>query len=158
MPVYVGVNGVKRKLKEWPVGVGGVARQQKEVWAGVDGVNKKIFSTNPIITITGSGGPLYSCYARVIIGGNTYYSETSLEVPTGTVIRVEANSTEYNFYASIRFNESYVGTSFTDTSGYPAIKYSTSIKSNATIQLRLIPMSYSPTITCIGEIIITGGT
>ena len=147
MPTYAGINGVVRKLKEWPVGVAGVVRQQKEVWAGISGVNKKIFSTNPIITITGGGGPLYSCYARVIIDGNTYYSETSLEVPTGTVIQVEANSTEYNFYASIRFNEDSVGTSFTDTSGFPAIKYRTSIKSNATIQLRLIPMESPPGIT-----------
>lgn len=45
MPTYCGINGVVRKLKEWPVGVGGVVHQQKEVWAAEGGVKKKIFST-----------------------------------------------------------------------------------------------------------------
>ena len=52
MPTYCGVDGVVRKLKEWPVGVAGVVRQQKEVWAGVDGVSKQIFSSGPALLLT----------------------------------------------------------------------------------------------------------
>lgn len=51
-PTYCGIDGVVRKLKEWPVGINGVVHQQKEVWAGVDGVKKRIFSTGiPIGTL-----------------------------------------------------------------------------------------------------------
>lgn len=60
MPTYCGINGVKKKLKEWPVGVGGVVHQQKEVWAGVDGVSRKIFELQKDYNIWAhnSGGTL----------------------------------------------------------------------------------------------------
>lgn len=51
MPTYAGINGVVRKLKEWPVGIDGIVRQQKEVWAGVDGVNRKIFSKEKLLNL-----------------------------------------------------------------------------------------------------------
>lgn len=46
MATYGGINGVKRKLNEWPIGIGGVVKQQKEVWATEGGVKRKIFSTS----------------------------------------------------------------------------------------------------------------
>lgn len=71
MPTYAGINGVVRKLKEWPVGVAGVVRQQKEVWAGVDGVKKKIFSKGITVKIFGNAFDafnLITCSARINIG------------------------------------------------------------------------------------------
>lgn len=61
MPTYCGIDGVVRKLKEWPVGVGGAVRQQKEVWAGVDGVNRKIFSKEETVKLT-----IYNSYTSDI--------------------------------------------------------------------------------------------
>lgn len=60
MPTYCGIDGVVRKLKEWPVGVDGAVRQQKEVWAGVDGVSRKIFELQKDYNIWAfnSGGTL----------------------------------------------------------------------------------------------------
>lgn len=59
-PTYCGIDGVVRKLKEWPVGIDGIVRQQKEVWAGVSGVSRKIFELQKDYNIWAynSGGTL----------------------------------------------------------------------------------------------------
>lgn len=44
MPIYQGVNGVNRAIKQVHQGVGGVNRSLKEKWQGVGGVNRKIFT------------------------------------------------------------------------------------------------------------------
>lgn len=44
MPIYQGVNGANRLVKQVYQGVGGVNRSLKEKWQGVGGVNRKIFT------------------------------------------------------------------------------------------------------------------
>lgn len=43
MPIYQGVDGINRQIKQIYQGVGGVNRSIKEKWQGVGGVNRKIF-------------------------------------------------------------------------------------------------------------------
>ena len=83
MPTYCGIDGVVRKLKEWPVGVGGAVRQQKEGWAGVDGVNRKIFSAKRQYTVTLTGNWLNPASPQITIGsvvinGSPYYGERTV--------------------------------------------------------------------------------
>lgn len=92
MPTYAGINGVVRKLKEWPIGIGGVVKQQKEVWAGVDGVKRKIFSTKRQYTVTLTGtwvnpaAPSVSI-GSVVINGSPYSgAQTVLADENSTII------------------------------------------------------------------------
>ena len=59
MATYGGINGVKRKLNEWPIGIGGVVKQQKEVWATEGGVKRKIFSSGTSAGSLPVGSKLY---------------------------------------------------------------------------------------------------
>ena len=59
MPTYCGINGIVRKLKEWPIGIGGVVKQQKEVWASEGGVKRKIFSSGTPAGSLPVGSKLY---------------------------------------------------------------------------------------------------
>lgn len=43
-PLYAGVGGVVREIKELYTGVNGVVKPMTEMWAGVDGVQRQIFS------------------------------------------------------------------------------------------------------------------
>lgn len=43
-PLYAGVGGVVREIKELYTGVNGVVKPLTEMWAGVGGVNRQIFS------------------------------------------------------------------------------------------------------------------
>ena len=43
-PLYAGIGGVVREIKELYTGVGGVVKPLTEMWAGVGGVNRQIFS------------------------------------------------------------------------------------------------------------------
>lgn len=43
MPIYAGLNGVNRKLKELFCGISGVNRSIKKMYAGINGVNREIF-------------------------------------------------------------------------------------------------------------------
>lgn len=45
MPMYCGVNGAKREIKELYCGIGGAKRTITEMWAGIDGAKKQIFSS-----------------------------------------------------------------------------------------------------------------
>ena len=46
-PMYCGVGGVVREIKEFYCGQNGVARKTSEMWAGIDGVKRKIFNSVP---------------------------------------------------------------------------------------------------------------
>lgn len=46
-PMYCGVGGVVREIKEFYCGQNGVARKISEMWAGIDGVKRKIFNSGP---------------------------------------------------------------------------------------------------------------
>lgn len=46
-PMYCGVGGVVREIKEFYCGQNGVARKISEMWAGIDGVKRKIFNSVP---------------------------------------------------------------------------------------------------------------
>lgn len=56
MPLYAGVDGVKRNISKLFSGVDGVVREITEVWTGTDGAKRIIFSASipvgTIITIT----------------------------------------------------------------------------------------------------------
>lgn len=88
MPTYAGINGVVRKLKEWPVGVNGVVHQQKEVWAGVDGVNRKIFSKEKTVKLT-----MYNSYTSDIkveahYNGSVYTNGTKINIPVSGQLEI----------------------------------------------------------------------
>lgn len=44
-PIYAGVNGVVKELKELYTGVGGIVKPMTEMWAGIGGVQRQIFSS-----------------------------------------------------------------------------------------------------------------
>lgn len=161
MPTYAGINGVVRKLKEWPVGVGGVVRQQKEVWAGIEGVSRKIFEKvkNVSLHILGSGGPVASGYARVTINGEVYYSAAELQIQEGTTVKIDVNCTSLGYYVpgAIRFNDENVGTTGTDESGFPLQTFSFSANSETYISIGA-HSSGPPYNFYYGTATITGGT
>lgn len=161
MPTYAGINGVVRKLKEWPVGVDGVVRQQKEVWAGIEGVSRKIFEKvkNVSLHILGSGGPVAGGYARVTVNGEVYYSAAELQIQEGTTVKIDVNCTRQGYYepGAIRFNNKYVGTTGTDESGLPLQTFSFSANSETYISIGVYSAS-SPYIYYCGIAEIIGGT
>lgn len=66
MPMYCGIGGVRKEIKNLYTGVGGVRKDITEMWAGNAGVKKQIFSSvkllgdMPIgseVTLTESGSP-----------------------------------------------------------------------------------------------------
>lgn len=92
MATYCGINGVLRKLKEWPEGIGGVVKPQKEVWATEGGVKRKIFSSAPefvYFTMTGSTNNL----GGITIDGIRYtFSQSDpVEVTYGTTVYCDTN-------------------------------------------------------------------
>lgn len=50
--LYVGVNGVARKVKAIYVGVNGVARKVKNGYVGVNGVARQFFAGVEMVTVT----------------------------------------------------------------------------------------------------------
>lgn len=84
MPTYAGINGVVRKLKEWPVGINGVVHQQKEVWAGVSGVSQKIFSSGPPLLLTWDiPTAMMSQNSAIQVNGETIFTYNSDNVNSG---------------------------------------------------------------------------
>lgn len=66
MPMYCGIGGVRKEIKNLYTGVGGVRKDITEMWAGNAGVKKQIFSSGvmlgdmPVgseVTLTESGSP-----------------------------------------------------------------------------------------------------
>ncbi len=118
MPIYAGINGVVRKLKEWPVGIDGIVRQQKEVWAGVDGVSRKIFELEEKnVNITGNGmSPNMYISTKVVVNNvDTYTEPISISVKPGDRIRFTVRGQNQYNNGAIQVNGSYLGDSFYDT-------------------------------------------
>lgn len=160
MPVYVGVNGVKRKLKEWPIGIGGVVRQQKEVWAGISGVKKKIFSfvKNATISFVGSGGPLAGVYAKINVNGTDYYGGSPLVIQAGTFVTFEVTDSSLYGHGEITDNNNNVhGEEGTTPDGQKCTRYRRAVNSDMTVELSVTSYSY-PFIYYVGRIVIKGGT
>lgn len=93
MPTYAGINGVVRKLKEWPVGIDGIVRQQKEVWAGVDGVNRKIFSAKKQFSVVLTGNWMnpanpWIAIGSVTVNGSSFSGEQTLMADENSTITV----------------------------------------------------------------------
>lgn len=104
MPTYCGIDGVVRKLKEWPVGVGGAVRQQKEVWAGVDGVKRKIFSKEKTVKLT-----MYNSYTSDIkvearYNGSVYTNGTKIDIPVSGQLEIRG----YIINSSLRYPALYL--------------------------------------------------
>lgn len=104
MPTYCGIDGVVRKLKEWPVGVDGAVRQQKEVWAGVDGVNRKIFSKEETVKLT-----MYNSYTSDIkveahYNGSVYTNGTEINIPISGQLEIRG----YIINSSLRYPALYL--------------------------------------------------
>ena len=66
MPMYCGIGGVQKEIKNLYTGIGGVRKDITEMWVGNAGVKKQIFSSArllgdmPIgseVTLTESGSP-----------------------------------------------------------------------------------------------------
>ena len=161
MPVYAGINGVARKLKEWPVGIGGVVHQQKEVWAGVDGVSKKIFTikTNPILTVTGSGTLMSAvmCYVEVktSVTGQTVKKITdgpvTMELTPGYYLQFSAIGSSNSEYDIAIYHDG-VMVGFYD-SYYWERSYGLTPASDVSVALS----TYAPYYGSFGKIYITGG-
>lgn len=155
MPTYAGINGVVRKLKEWPVGVAGVVRQQKEVWAGIDGVSRKIFVKEELVTVTLKGTSRERAY--VVIENETYYGSPNqtIQVKKGTEIEAvattNASGTSSNY---IRFNGTYVG----KQDGWSARRFTFQCESNVEIYMLDRAGTVSGIFYQYGTIDITGGT
>lgn len=103
MPTYCGIDGVVRKLKEWPVGIDGIVRQQKEVWAGVDGVTRKIFSKEKTVKLT-----MYNSYTSDIrvearYNGSVYTNGTKINIPVSGQLEIRG----YIINSSLRYPALY---------------------------------------------------
>lgn len=114
MPTYCGINGVVRKLKEWPVGVDGVVRQQKEVWVWVGGVGNRIFSSKKQFSVVLTGNWMNPAAPWVAIGsvtvnGSPFSGEQTLTADENSII-VVANLGDQN-WGSIRYNGNLVSNS-----------------------------------------------
>ena len=159
-PVYAGINGIKKKLKEWPVGIGGVIKQQKEVWAGVDGVKKKIFSLvrNATITFVGAGGPLYSVYAKINVNGTDYYGGSPLVIQAGTFVTFEVTDSSQYGYGEITDNNNIIqGETGTNSTGQKYRRFRRAVNSDMTVELSVTTYSY-PFYYYVGRIVIEAGT
>lgn len=93
MPTYAGINGVVRKLKEWPVGVGGVVKQQKEVWAAQNGVKKKIFGAKKQFSVVLTGNWMnpaapWVAVGSVTVNGSPFSGEQTLMADENSTITV----------------------------------------------------------------------
>lgn len=135
MPTYCGIDGVVRKLKEWPVGVDGAVRQQKEVWAGVDGVKRKIFSKKRQYTVTLTGtwvnpaAPSVSI-GSVVINGSPYSGAQTLLADENSTIT--ANNLGDTTFGRISYNGNLVSNT----------TYSFIANRNYTISCAPIPTGY----------------
>lgn len=95
MPVYAGINGIKKEIKKFPVGIGGITKDQKEIWTGINGVKKKIFALqipNVLVQLTGTwdGEVGQGKIANVVINGTKYNRPQTLSVKQGTSVTVNA--------------------------------------------------------------------
>lgn len=113
-PTYCGIDGVVRKLKEWPVGINGVVHQQKEVWAGVDGVKRKIFSAKKQFSVVLTGNWMNPAAPHIAIGsvtvnGSPFSGEQTLMADENSTI-VVANLGDQN-WGKIRYNGNLVSNS-----------------------------------------------
>ena len=58
MPIYRGLSGTNRMIKQQFRGLSGVNREIKEQYRGLSGVNRKVFSNGPTWTkVSGDGSP-----------------------------------------------------------------------------------------------------
>lgn len=113
-PIYCGINGVVRKLKEWPVGVGGVVRQQKEVWAAQNGVKKKIFSAKKQFSVVLTGNWMnpanpWIAIGSVTVNGSPFSGEQTLMADENSTI-VVANLGDQS-WGKIQYNGNLVSNS-----------------------------------------------
>ena len=138
MPTYAGINGVVRKLKEWPVGVNGVVHQQKEVWAGVDGVNRKIFSKEKTVKLT-----MYNSYASDIrveahYNGSVYTNGTQIDIPVSGQLEIRG----YIINSSLRYPALYLYVNGNSqgyvSSIYGYIKGILTVTKNVTVRTTLV--------------------
>lgn len=83
MPMYCGIGGVQKEIKNLYTGVGGVRKDITEMWAGNAGVKKQIFSSvkllgdMPIgseVTLTESGSPELYIVVNQGLPSSGYYS------------------------------------------------------------------------------------
>lgn len=110
MPTYAGINGVVRKLKEWPVGVDGVARQQTEVWAGISGVKRQIFEYSKEITISATGNDIANNgYAYALVNGTRLNPGSSVVVQKNPTVLIYAAANDIYSTISIKHNGASVG-------------------------------------------------
>lgn len=137
MPTYCGIDGVVRKLKEWPVGVSGVMRQQKEVWAGVNGVKRKIFSGKKAYTVkiknyNSNDHDIYKYQACVEILGVKYTYQDD-----GTVLTVEENTP---VICTATSGGVYINGSFIAGSDYYGYTYTVTSNIEILISMQVIMM------------------
>lgn len=132
MPTYAGINGVVRKLKEWPVGIDGIVRQQKEVWAGVDGVKRKIFSAaDPVVVTLVSYDP-----APGVLNGHFILKVANKEYDfSGSLNQIEitAKVGDALFVAIPAGTSGKIVVDF-DTA-HPLLKYSEDLQKNRTVEV-----------------------
>ena len=95
--VYVGVDGVAKKVKSMYIGVDGIARKIKKAYIGVDNIAKLIYEDAIIIPISITLKTKYGLVSAIINGETFSYdysgssSKTknySTEAPIGSIITV----------------------------------------------------------------------
>lgn len=117
MPIYLGVNGTAREIKEKYTGVGGVARSLKEQYLGVNGIARLVFgrqytgwtatitedntgaySKGQVVTCTsnGTGINVNAMQATRSTGTKRFSADTNFRLQPGDVIKIQ-NYTTYDF-------------------------------------------------------------
>lgn len=142
MPTYCGINGVVRKLKEWPVGVGGVVKQQKEVWAAEGGVKRKIFSAADPVTVTlrtyYSNPAVLNSHFILKINSKAYDFGGGMGEPT---VEIQASVGDTLFAAIPAGTSGKVIVDY-DTA-HPLLTYSENLQKNRTVTVFYDQYSYS---------------
>lgn len=97
MPIYCGINGAKREIKELYCGVSGAKRNITEMWAGVDGAKKQIFSGGNIeIEVKGNGkvnsiaGEMNLAY--ILVNNKLYSGPAIIEAKKGDILTAVVDS------------------------------------------------------------------
>ena len=102
MPIFRGVNGANRELKEIYRGISGVNRSIKEIYRGVNGVNRQLFGTKKMLLKRTMNYP--------ILDSNIMWTTSGREVdPLNGLIPPEAD--QYGgspYYVKMESNRAYL--------------------------------------------------
>ena len=122
MPMYCGIGGVQKEIKNLYTGIGGVRKDITEMWAGNAGVKKQIFSSARLlgdmpvgseVTLTESGSPELYIVVNQGLPSSDYDSSCD---GTWLLRKFIFESRVWDYYSrNIWYDESYINSYLNST-------------------------------------------